>query len=182
MASLFKPTVTRPVPPDAEIVTHKGQPHVWMKDQRGRDVLYPLTADGQRYRAKASKWYGKLKDANGKRVSVKLDTADNQAAQTKLNKLAGVAERKRLGLMDPQEEHVGRPLAEHLADYDAHLRQKGDCPRHIAGTIAQVQAVVTGCQWGFYEISARHPRRTGSINFALQSTCPRYPSTRQLTL
>ena len=79
MASLFKPTVTRQIPPGAEVVTHKGKPHVRMKDQRGRDVLYPLTVDGQRYRAKASNWYGKLKDANGKWVPVKLDTADKQA-------------------------------------------------------------------------------------------------------
>ncbi len=149
MASLFKPTVTRPVPADAVPVTHKGKPHVRVKDQRGRDVLYPLTADGQRYRAKASKWYGKVKDANGKWVPVKLDTADKQAAQAKLNKLAAVAERKRLGLFDPQEEHVRRPLADHLADYVAALTAKGDTADHVTLTRQRLTAVLAGCGFVF---------------------------------
>ncbi len=145
MASLYKPTVTRPLPPDAAVVTHKGKPHVRLKDQRGREVFHPLTADGSRYRAKASKWYGKLKDANGKWVPVKLDTADKQAAQAKLNKLAAVAERKRLGLFDPQEEHVRRPLADHLADYAAALTAKGDTGQHVTLTRQRLTALFAGC-------------------------------------
>ncbi len=123
-------TVTRPVPADAVLVTHKGKPHVRVKDQRGRDVLYPLSADGQRYQAKASKWYGKVKDGNGKWVTVKLHTADKQVAQAKLNKLAAVAERKRLGLFDPQEEHVRRPLADYAGALTAgELRRLFDATR-----------------------------------------------------
>lgn len=128
MASLFKPTVTRPVPADAVIVTHRGKPHVRRKDRRGREVLHPLTGDGRRYRAKVSKWYGKLKGANGEWVAVKLDTADRQAAQAKLNRLAAAAERKRLGLFDPQEEHVRRPLSDQLAEYAAALTRRATPP------------------------------------------------------
>jgi len=63
--------------------------------------------------------------------------------------LTAEAERKAArvwaGIIDPAEDHMRRPLAEHLADYATHLEAKGNCAAHNQGTVAQVSALLAGC-------------------------------------
>jgi hypothetical protein len=65
MARVFKPTYTKPLPPDATITTHNGRPHARFKDRRGRTVLAPLTEDGQKVLLENRKWYVEYRDASG---------------------------------------------------------------------------------------------------------------------
>lgn len=81
-------------------------------------------------------------------MRVKL-CADKTVAQLKLAELVKRAGRERLGLFDPAEDHARRPLADHLNDYEAHLRQRGNSPEHVRGTVAQIRAVAAGCGWVF---------------------------------
>jgi hypothetical protein len=56
MASIFKPTYTKPIPAGAEIVTVKGEPHArWRR--KGKTATAPLTQDGQRIVLESRKWY-----------------------------------------------------------------------------------------------------------------------------
>jgi hypothetical protein len=88
VASLLRPTYTRPIPPGAEVVTHKGKPHARFKGDDGKTVLAPLTKDGKRYRVKAEKWYGQYTDDAGVLRRVPLST-DKTVAGQMLNECSG---------------------------------------------------------------------------------------------
>src|SRR5262249_54712008 len=45
---------------------------------------------------------------------------------------------------DPYEDHLRRPLAEHLADFAAALKAKGNSPRHCDLTEGCIRAVLDG--------------------------------------
>lgn len=64
MPKPFKLKSSRPLPPDAELVTHKGAPHLRMTE-RGRAILYPVSADGTKYHVPSKRWYFKYRDALG---------------------------------------------------------------------------------------------------------------------
>jgi integrase len=145
LATMFRPTYTKPLPLGAEIVTHKGRPHAKLKGDDGKTVLAPLTADGTRCRIKAAKWYGRV-PGNPKPVPL---CTDKTAAQQMLAELIKKAELGRVGISDPFEEHRQRPLAEHLADWEASLRAGGATAKHVRQTVACARRVVEGCRFVF---------------------------------
>jgi integrase len=89
------------------------------------------------------KWYGTV---SGKPVPL---CRDKGASQKLLNKLLTDATMRAHGVGDPYEEHRGRPLVDHLADFRAALAAKGDHPRHVKLTVANVRAMLdgTGAVW-----------------------------------
>jgi hypothetical protein len=58
MARVFRKLYTRPIPPDAERVTHKGKPAVRFKGANGKTVIAFLTMKGDRHRRHSPYWYG----------------------------------------------------------------------------------------------------------------------------
>ena len=147
MPKPFKPTRPFRLPPDAEILEHKGRPHVRLKD-RGRAVLYPLTKDGTKYLRPAKRWYFDLRDDSGTVRRVK-GFADLKATEQLAAELERKASRVRSGFTDPAEEHIRRPLADHLKDYAAHLEAKGNTADHTALTTGRVTALLSGCGFVF---------------------------------
>src|SRR5262245_12381739 len=114
MPSVFKKQYTDPIPAGATIVTHKREPNA--RFRRGRkQVLAPLTADGKRIRLETAKWYGRVP---GRPLPVPL-SANKAAAEMMLAELVKKAELAKAGVVDPFETHRKRPLAEHLADFEA---------------------------------------------------------------
>lgn len=103
---------------------------------------------GRKIRRKAKKWYGQYKDGQGILRRVPLAT-DKTAAQQMLNELVKRAEFQRIGIVDPFEDHRKRPLAEHLADFEAYLRNKGDTEAHARKTLSRARRVVQGCGFRF---------------------------------
>src|SRR5439155_14020469 len=78
-------------------------------------------ANGDRtVKRKSRKWYGWYTDRTGKKHRVPL-CMDKTAAQAMLGELIRRAEREEAGLLDPFEDHRKRPLAEHLAEFEADL-------------------------------------------------------------
>ena len=146
MSRLRRQPYTKPIPPGAALVTHKGKPHARFTDG-GRTVTAPLTGKGDRIRLLSAKWYGEYKDASGKLCCVPL-SEDKAAAEVMLGRLVEQAELIRRGLADPaREEHAGRPLRDHLEDYRRGLAAKGDDARHVADTAARVAKVLDGCRF-----------------------------------
>ena len=90
---------------------------------------------------RSSKWYGTL---NGQQVPL---CRDKQAAERMLRKLETDAALSGVGLADPFAEHRHRRLTEHLEDYAAHLRAKGDTEVHVCQTVACVRAMLAGCEF-----------------------------------
>ena len=122
MARLRRMPYTKPIPPDAEIISHKGKPHARFTDD-GRTVLAPLTRKGDRIRLLSKKWYGEYRDADGVLQCDPLST-DRTAAGQMLADLVRKAELKKANISDPFEQHRRRPLSEHLADWQAAMLLK----------------------------------------------------------
>ena len=88
MASIYKPTYTKPIPPGAEIVTRKGTRYARVRDRRGKLRSEPLTKDGTKLLVEQKKWRIEYADANGIRQRVAGYT-DRKATESKaLNLLA----------------------------------------------------------------------------------------------
>lgn len=143
MAKLRQLLYTKPIPSEAEIVTHKGKPHARFKNRRGKAVLAPLADNGQRIRLWSRKWYGEYRDANGVEQCVPLST-NKTAAQQMLHELVRQAELGRIGILDPYQEHRKRPLTEHLDDFRRYLQAKNNDPRYVSQVFAHCQALFDG--------------------------------------
>ena len=104
MASLFKPSYSIPIPPDAKHLIHKGKPHVRFKDAAGETVLAPVVTKGKeagvRCRLKSTKWYGQYTDADGRTHRVPL-SENKSVAQQMLAALVRRAELGKVGIADP---------------------------------------------------------------------------------
>ena len=75
----------------------------------------PGTPGAEKVKKKSKKWYGRVP---GNRQPVPL-SANKTAAGQMLAALVNKAELGKAGIRDPFEEHRKRPLAEHLADWEA---------------------------------------------------------------
>src|SRR4051794_2871284 len=148
MSNLRRIPYTKPIPPDAEIVTRKGQRFARLKDRKGKTVEAPLNDDGTRIQLLSKKWYGEYRDADGVEQCVPLST-DKTAAEQRLAELVRKVEFAKAGLIDPFEEHRKRPLAEHLADFAAALRAKGDTAKHVQLCLTRLRAAFAGMEAAF---------------------------------
>jgi integrase len=125
MAAVFKLRITRYV------------------DEKGRRVS-KATPDARVVRERSTKWYGEYQDTQGITRRVAL-TTDRASAQAKLNEIVRKVERKQAGLHDPFEEHLARPIAEHLEDYRTFLHSKASTTKHVDQTIRRIEALCEGC-------------------------------------
>lgn len=99
------------------------------------------TPGAVRVTTKSAKWYGTV---NGKQVPL---CRDRQAADRMLKKLEADAALADVGLVDPFATEKRNPLTQHLADFEAHLHAKGNCPRHVATVMSRLRVVMDGCGW-----------------------------------
>src|SRR5262249_25038911 len=172
MASLFKRPYTKPIPPDAEIVTHKGKRCARFQDESGKAVVAPLTKKGDRFRLFSAKWYGQYIDANGKLQRVPLST-DKTAAQQMLNELVRKAELGKVGICHPFAEHRKHPWAEHLAAFEADLRAKGSSPKQVMQLVSRARRVLEGCRFVF--VADLSPSRVQTFLAELRQDGPPLP-------
>ena len=96
-------------------------------DKRGRKVT-----------KKAKCWYIRYRDAAGRLRQVKEHT-DKEATKSKAMKLEKGSERQQEGMVD-REQHR-RPMAEHLAAYQAFLEKKNS-DVHVEGTMQRVRRIL----------------------------------------
>lgn len=148
MASVYKPTYTKPIPTGAEIFTRKGERFARFKNRKGKTITAPLTEDGTRVRLESAKYVIEYKDANGKPKKAK-GYKDKKASDQKAAELEKKAERKEEGLCDPFEEHSKRPLREHLDNYRVALESRDNCPAYVDLTIARLTALFDGCSFQY---------------------------------
>lgn len=147
MPKPFKVQSTRTLPADSDIVQHDGKPHVRLRE-KSRTVLFPLTKDGRGYLRPSKCWYFEFRDSTGT-VKRKKGFADLKATEQLAAETERKASRTSVGMIDPSEEHARRPLAEHVAEYAAHLEAKGDTAGHIKHTVGRLTALFVGCRFVF---------------------------------
>ena len=95
-------------------------------------------------RTKKGPYWADYTDENGVRRRRSTGCRDKGAAQSALSRWLEQAERIKAGIVSATEaeivKHANRPLAEHLADYEAALRAKGTA-RHATLTVARCRRV-----------------------------------------
>ena len=131
MGSVFKKTVTRPLPPGAEFITRQGVRLARWRDGKGKTRTAPVTTgkDGaDRIRDESGTYFARYRDGDGIVVEVSTGCRDKTAAQDVLADLERKAERVRAGLLTPAEartaEHLTTPIGEHVAAYIGRSRSE----------------------------------------------------------
>jgi excisionase family DNA binding protein len=150
MPRVYRQQYTRPIPEGAERVTltvkKEGQevkvPAVRFKGGDGKTVTAPIVQKGKtagtHFRVASPTWYGRV---NG----VPVPLCPNKAAsEVMLAEKIKEACQGAAGMRDPFKNAKERPLAEHLADFAAHLRAKGDTERHVGQVAACCEALFEG--------------------------------------
>lgn len=137
MASIYKPTYTKPIPPGAEIVTRKGQRYARYRDRRGKLRTELLTKTGKRLLMKNQFYWAKFTDAQGIEAPHPLrlpngeGVTDKSVAQELLREVLQRVEREAAGLTDPFVEAASTPMRTVLGRYLRHLRRKGCGRSHV---------------------------------------------------
>ena len=140
MASLFKPTITTYHLPDGKHRT------------ADRKRVTKETPGAVKDSHVSEIWYGKFTDASGASRRVRL-CANKEAAKTMLAKLVTDAALGKVGALDTFEPHNNRPIAEHLTDFEDHLRtgtnKRGgkNTEKHVKITIDRSRAIIAGCKF-----------------------------------
>src|SRR3954452_11391725 len=132
MGSIFKKTVTRPLPSGAEIIICQGVRLVRWRGGIGKVKTAPLTTgrDGtERIRDESSTYYARHRDGNGIVVETPTGCRDETAARQVLADLERRAERVRAGLLTPAEDriagHLTTPIAEQIDGYIESMEARG---------------------------------------------------------
>ena len=171
MGTVFKKTVTRPLPADATIATKRRKAAAkelrkdpqqatvvetiatW-QDRSGtkRQGLVIVASDGsQRVRTSSETYIAKYRDGVGIVREVPTGCRDIQAAKAKLAELERTADRVRVGVLSSSDvkviEHRDTLLTAHLEAYLVSMRVAGDSERHINDTKRLVGTVVRDCSF-----------------------------------
>jgi integrase/recombinase XerC len=145
MPRVFRQQYTRPIPPDAERIVHKGKPAARFKGTDGKPIVAFLTRSGDRCRVVSPTWYGRVPGA-AKPVPL---CAIKTAAEMMLAEMVRKAAFARAGVTDPFEEHRRRPLSEHLDDFHRELNARGNAPRYVELVISRLRSLMAGCRFVF---------------------------------
>jgi hypothetical protein len=151
MARLFKHTIIEYWIP-AHHVDSEGNPCA--ADAPGarlarRRKVRKGTPDAEKVTKRSTKWYGAFTDEHGQARRVPL-SKNKTVAQQKLGVLLGKVDKAGVGDPDPYEEHRRRPLAEHLADYEADLKARRRGAKYVREVIANARRVITACRFVFF--------------------------------
>jgi integrase len=157
MGTVFKPTVTRPLPDGAKLVTRAGKLVAVWTDASGKKRQAPATAgDPPRIREKAGTFVAKYRDGDGVERRVSTGCKSRDAARGVLAELEARAEKVRGGIITQAEANVAdyadTPVAEHVEAYVAALaRKRGKgarrtvSPQHVANVDYTLRLVVGEC-------------------------------------
>ena len=127
MASIYKPSVTRYL------------------DNHGKQVPKG-TPGASKKSAKSKVWRGRYNDASGKRCDVKL-CSNKTAARQMLNEMVTRSEMEQAGLANQFEEHLKRPLTEHIAAYRRALQAKDNSTKHVNLTLGRLTTAIDACRF-----------------------------------
>jgi len=148
MASIFRRTRSRPIPDGAELVTNRsGQRFAkWTDKKTGRARKEPLNDAGDRVVIEAGSYLIAYVDASGKRVEVNSETPERATAEQIAAKLESEAALRRRGIIDADQEAMAdagrRPLAQHLADFQAGMMAAGRTDDHVSRTVGFIREIL----------------------------------------
>ena len=153
MASLFKQTVTRPLPAGAELFTRNGERFAKWTDGKGRKRTARVTGEGDaaRVQTESATWYVRLRLANGERADVATGCRDKSAAAGRMAELVAEQEKIRGGIISEREantaKHGRRSLDDAIEAYRRALEEKQRSARHVAETARYLRRAKDELGW-----------------------------------
>ncbi len=137
MASLFKQTITRPLPAGAELFTRNGERFArWTVRGKARTAKVTGTGDALRVQLESGTWYVRLRLANDEQVDVPTGCRDKSAAASRMAELVQEQERIRGGVITQREantaKHGHRVFAETVTAFNESMTARGcskDCAK-----------------------------------------------------
>ncbi len=161
MGTVFKKTVSRPLPKGAELFTKQGQQFARWKPSKGRARTAKVTTgkDGStRILEETRTFTAKFRDGEGIVCEVSTGCRDEDAARSILSKLERRAELVRSEVISPAEaataDHQRTPIADHFAAYLNHVRAKGATDAHVADLKRKAERLFADCFGTLRDIDA----------------------------
>ncbi len=156
MGHVYHKTVTKAMPPGAELFTRQGERFARWKTSKGKTRTAPVTTgtDGSdRIVIETRTYYAKYRDGQGiVRQDVPTGCHDEDAAKAVLADMVGRAQLVKAKVMTAAQDaianHSDTPIGEHFEAYLTYLQAVGNCPRHIANVKRQFESVTAGCGFG----------------------------------
>ncbi len=154
MGTVYKKTVTKPMPAGANIVVRKGQRLAEWVDakQKRRTAPVIVNKDGSDRIAITVRTYtAKYRDGSGIIREVPTGCRDEQAARSILNELETRAVRVKVRIITAAEDavidHQGTSLAEHVTEYQEQQKARELHPTRIANAKHRLDCVAHDCGW-----------------------------------
>ena len=156
MGTVYRKTVTKALPPAAEIFVRKGERFARWKDAKGKLRTAPLTTgrDGQeRIVITAATFTAKYRDGGRIVREVPTGCRDEVAARSILADLERRAQLVKGKVITAAEDaisdHQIAPLAVHFAAYTAHRKAKGLNATRIKNTTARLDRLAAECNFRY---------------------------------
>ena len=154
MGTVFKKTVTRPLPQGAELFNKQGQQFARWKPSKGRARTAKVTTgkDGSiRIVDEAGTYTAKFRDGQGIVCEVSTGCRDEDAARSVLTKLERRAELVKANVITASEDRIADHQAEllsgHISNYLQSLRAKDVCAGYLKETERLINRIVTDCEF-----------------------------------
>ena len=152
MATIYRKTVTRPLPKNANIIIRDGKRFAQWKDRKGKKRVAELTIGkngADRIKTEAATWTAKYRDGEGIVCEVATGCRNKDAATSVLAELTDRAELVRAKVMSPDQDriadHQTTPLSDHITAYIEHLRSRGVNADRIKTTETRMLESSKGC-------------------------------------
>jgi integrase len=148
---LYRPTYTRALPENPRFETRGGKRSVRLslrskKCGARRVVWAQVTAAGDRCVVESAAWWARYDDENGQEQLRQL-SHDKAVAGEMLGRILGDVRLRRMGLAEPWETQLPRPLGEHVAEYRADLEGNKRSKKHVDKTISYIRTTLAACRF-----------------------------------
>jgi integrase len=151
MGTVFRPIVTRPLPPGAQVIERDGNRVARWTSARGglRTADVRTTPRGDCVVIESGKYLARYRDGQAVTQTVATGCRDEMAARAVLGELERRAELVRAGIVTPAQDaiadHRRTTIAAHVEAYLASLKAKGTTPKHVVTVGRLLRGVIAGC-------------------------------------
>lgn len=145
MPTIFRPTVTQPVPAKARRILEDGVAFAVWTARDGKAIRARISADGTRCTRKSSRYWIEYRDAAGLRQR-RPGYRDRKATETLAADLVRQSERAAVGLDSPHRDPRDRQVSlESLADrYRDYLRGLDRTEQHVTQSRRRLRDILAG--------------------------------------
>jgi len=149
MGTIFKPVVTKPLPPGAVVVNGIAR---WTSPRVGAcSAPVRTTSRGLCIEIQSARYLARYRDGQGVVQTVATGCRDADTARAVLADLERRAELVHAGVLTPAQdavaEHKRTTISGHVEAYLAALQARGVTPGHLTNVRRQLAGVIEGCRF-----------------------------------